>query len=149
MLWKPSAHHLRHITMAHRVREAKDSRSLLTSAIQCSVVSKKYIYIGDTIACMERAKIEPSYQKKLIFILTPMLTGGSIESIITYLPEDSIDKYKVYIVSADTKDGEKIKKKYKFINLLNLSIYSIYRKYIVMFESIAILKILWFPILFL
>jgi glycosyltransferase involved in cell wall biosynthesis len=98
---------------------------------------------------VEKVKIRRSSKKKSIFILTPTLKGGSIESILTYLPEKSINKYKIYIISADTKDAaESIKKEYKFTYLFNLPINNLYRRYIVLFELIPILKVLYFPILF-
>jgi len=98
---------------------------------------------------VDKAKIKRPTIMKSIFILTPTLKGGSIDSILSYLPEESINKYIVYIVSADTKDVEEtIKKQYKFVHLFNLPINNIYRRYIVLFELIPILKILYFPILF-
>jgi glycosyltransferase involved in cell wall biosynthesis len=86
---------------------------------------------------------------KSIFILTPTLKGGSIDSILSYIPEENINKDQIYIVSADTNDADySIRKNYKFVHMFNLPMNNIYRRHIVLFEIVPILKVLYFPILF-
>jgi len=89
------------------------------------------------------------FNKKSVFILTPTLKGGSIESIFTYLPKENKIIDKIYVISADSKDAaDSVKRKYKSIYLFNLPMKNMYRQFIVLFELIPILKLLYFPVLF-
>jgi hypothetical protein len=98
---------------------------------------------------MESIELTQYFNKKSVFILTPTLKGGSIESIFTYLPEENKIIDKIYVISADSRDAaESVKRKYKSICLFNLPIKNMYRQYIVLFELIPILKLLYFPVLF-
>ncbi len=106
------------------------------------------IFIEDVLLSMETIKSTQYFNKKSMFILTPTLKGGSIESIFTYLPEEIKNKYGIYVISADSNDAaESVRKKYKSMYVFNLHVNNIYRRYIVLFERIPMLKLLYFSIL--